>query len=279
MRKISFHKTPPPIALLTDFGTSDQYVGVMKGVIANICPEARIIDLSHHIDPQDVTQAAFLLASSQDFFPQDTIFTCVVDPGVGTDRPIVCASFNDRMYLAPDNGLLSIVAAEHDENSFYAVENSEYFLSGAEGCRTTFDGRDVFAPVAAHLADGVSPEELGSPMARIKDLKLPHPVKTASGILAGQIIHVDQFGNLITNISAATLQATFRAPLRSIKVRVGGETVDGISPSYAEAEEDELVAVISSGGYLEVAVNQGSAAERLGCRRGDEVRTSVRGSG
>jgi hypothetical protein len=277
MRKLSFHRTPPPIALLTDFGTSDHYVGVMKGVIAGICPEARIIDLSHHVRRQDVTQAAFLLSASYSYFPDDTIFACVVDPGVGTDRDVVCARFQKRLFVAPDNGLLSILESENDMDSLYTVENDEYLLQGQEGSRTTFDGRDVFAPAAAHLADGVDPDDLGPPRGRLKDLSLPHPVKTAAGMLNGQIIHVDQFGNLITNISAATLQATFRTSLQKVKVRIGGQTIDGISRGYADAEEGEVLALISSSGYLEVAVNQGSATDKLGCSRGDEVRTSVRG--
>ncbi len=277
MRKFGFHKVPPPIVLMTDFGIHDHYVGVMKGVIAGICQEASVIDLTHNIDPQDVTAAAFVLSASHNYFPEDTIFTCVVDPGVGTERDVVCARIDERTYLAPDNGLLSVVAARADEVTYIAVENEEYTLNQAPGSQTTFDGRDVFASVAAHLADGVSREELGAPMPKIKDLELPHPVKTTSGMLTGEIIYVDQFGNLITNISVATLQATFRTSLERIKVHVGDDLIDGISDGYADTDEGELVAVISSNGYLEVAANQGSAAETLGCERGDEVRTSTHG--
>lgn len=277
MSKFSFSKTPPPIVLMTDFGIHDHYVGVMKGVIAGICQESSVIDLTHNIDPQDVTAGAFVLSASHTYFPQDTIFTCVIDPGVGTSRDVVCARIDGRTYLAPDNGLLSVVAARADDVRYVAAENEKYMLKDAPGSQTTFDGRDVFASVAAHLADGVSLDKMGTAMPRIKDLELPHPVKTTSGMLTGEIIYVDQFGNLITNISVATLQATFRTSLEHIKVHAGDELIDGVSESYAETEEGELLALISSNGYLEIAANQGSAAEKLGCERGDEVRTSTHG--
>ncbi len=271
MARVPFRRTAPLIVLLTDFGSRDHYVGVMKGVIHGICPEARVVDLSHNVTPQDVTEAAFVLCSAYRYFPEETVFVCVVDPGVGGERAIVCLRANGQVFLAPDNGLLSVVARESSPEGLYAVEKEQYFL---ERVSTTFHGRDIFAPVAGHLCAGVDPEELGPPLARIRELRLPHPVRTAGGMLKGEVIYVDQFGNLITNISDGTLQTTFRCPREQIQVSVKSENIQGIAGTYSEADEGELLALIGSSGYVEVASNKGSAAETLGCSKGCPVTLS-----
>jgi S-adenosylmethionine hydrolase len=274
MAKFGFYKTPRPIALLTDFGLNDNYVGVMKGVIHGICEEARVIDLSHNVKPQDVTGAAFLLSSSYRFFPEKTVFVCVVDPGVGSERNVICMEAEGRIFLAPDNGLLSVIVNQKGAKSLHVVENEEYFLHDVS---STFHGRDIFAPVAAHICEGVKVSELGRRISNINNLRLPMPMKTAAGVLNGEFIYVDQFGNLISNISVATLQTTFRTSYSRVDVHVGENVINGISDSYSEADEGECLALLGSSGYLEVAVNKGSAARTLGCGRGDNISLRVSG--
>lgn len=272
MARFSLYRTPPPIVLLTDFGFKDSYVGVMKGVIRKICRHADVIDLSHNIVPQDVAEAAFVLAASYRYFPADTIFTCVVDPGVGTERAVLCLEANEQVFLAPDNGLLSVIAEECAEPRIHRVTEEEYFLKDGS---TTFHGRDIFAPVAAHLAEGLEPEKLGALVRNIKRLQLPNPVRTADGSLRGEIIYIDQFGNLITNIRDSTIERTFNQPREELEVRVKRRSASGLVRAYADMPEGELVALIGSSGYLEVAVNKGSAAQRLGCEKGDSVTVTV----
>jgi len=268
MRKLAFSKTPPPIVLLTDFGFRDSYVGVMKGVIKGICPDADVIDLSHNIMPQDVAEAAFVLASSYTYFPQETVFVNVVDPGVGSERKIVCMRTNKQFFLAPDNGLLSIVANQAKAEHFHEVTNARYFLPEVSA---TFQGRDIFAPVAAHIASGVPITELGRPLKRIRQLKLRRPIHTADGSLRGEIIYIDQFGNLVTNISERMLHATFRHNAKHIVVKVADTTIKGVLRTYSDVEQGQLLALIGSSGYLEIAVNGGSAEKTLGCEKGDSV--------
>jgi hypothetical protein len=277
MARFSLHKSPPPtIVLLTDFGFRDSYVGVMKGVIRNISRDADIIDLSHNVVPQDVAEAAFVLAASYRYFPAQSIFTCVVDPGVGTDRDILCMVTNDQAFLAPDNGLLSVIADECGRGEVRRVSNDDYFLADLS---STFHGRDIFAPVAAHLAEGVEPAQLGPAARHIQQLKLPKPVRAADGSLRGQIIYIDQFGNLITNIRGSTIQRTFDVPKDELEVSVKRRHMKGLANSYADRPEGELLALIGSSGYLEVAVNQSSAARLLGCEKGDSVTLNAGSSG
>ncbi len=268
MAKFGFHKSAPLLALLTDFGERDSYVGTMKGVIHSICEEVRIVDLTHKVKNQDVTGAAFVLGSSYKYFPDKTIFVCVVDPGVGGKRDILCMEADRRIFLAPDNGLLSILQAEGKAGTIRTVQNEDLWLTDIS---TTFHGRDIFAPVAAHLANGIDLHSIGPKRSRIRNLKLPRPVKTAGGTLKGEIIYVDQFGNLITNVGAATLQTNLRGSRENQTISVAGSTIKGISRNYSEVEEGELVALIGSSGYLEIAANKGSAAEKLGCGRGAEL--------
>jgi S-adenosylmethionine hydrolase len=268
MRKLPFSRTAAPIVLLTDFGFRDSYVGVMKGVIRKTCPDADVIDLSHNIMPQDVAEAAFVLAGAYAYFPEETVFVNVVDPGVGSDRKIVCMRANKQAFLAPDNGLLSIVANETGADRFYEVSNSHYFLPKVSG---TFHGRDIFAPVAAHIASGVPLSELGPRLSAVQQLKLRRPVYGTDGILRGEIVYVDHFGNLTTNISEQMLQATFRRSLGEMEVSVADTVIKGVRRAYADVEQGQLLALIGSSGYLEVAVNGGSAEKLLRCEKGDSV--------
>lgn len=272
MARFSLSKTVPLVVLLTDFGFKDSYVGVMKGVIRTICRGADVMDLSHNIMPQDVAEAAFVLATAYRYFPEETIFVSVVDPGVGTERAVLYMRSNRQAFLAPDNGLLSIVAEEARREELREVTAEDYFLKGRS---ETFHGRDVFAPVAAHLASGLDPEKLGPVRHAMHALPLPHPVRCADGSLKGEIIYIDQFGNLITNIRRATLERSFAAPADRLEVRLKRRTVRGLSRTYADCGEGDLLALVGSSGYLEVAVNQGSAARMLGCEKGDTVTLMV----
>ncbi len=268
MAKFGFHKPAPVLALLTDFGERDSYAGTMKGVIYSICDDARIVDLSHNLDRQDVTGAAFILSSCYKYFPHNTIFVCVVDPGVGGERDILCMKAGDYIFLAPDNGLLSILESECRAEVIRTVKNEELWLRDVS---MTFHGRDIFAPVAAHLANGTDLQNVGPKRNRISSLKLPRPVKTAGGALKGKVIYIDRFGNLITNVRAATLQTNLSPSMQSLTVSVAGKKIKGISHSYGEAAEGRLLALIGSSGYLEIAANKASAGEQLGCSRGADV--------
>ena len=274
MAPFGFHRPVAPVALLTDFGLQDAYVGVMKGVIRKICPEASVIDLSHGVAPQDVTQAAFLLASAYPYFPEGTVFACVVDPGVGTDRDVVCVCANGQVFLAPDNGLLGIVASRCPPERMFRVTNGELFLDPVSG---TFHGRDIFAPVAAHICAGADPARVGAELTRIRRLRLSKPLRTATGALKGEVVYADRFGNLITNITRPVLERTFGDHLGRLEVRVGGERIRGIVRAYGDCEEGQALALFGSSGYLEVAVCGGSAKAAVGCSRGDAVTVTRRG--
>ncbi len=268
MSPFRLHRPSTTIALLTDFGFRDSYVGVMKGVIRSICRSADIVDLSHNIMPQDVAEAAFVLSASYRYFPTGTIFVCVVDPGVGTDRAVLCMRAAGKVFLAPDNGLLSVIEEEAGREEVRRVSEQRYWLAEPS---STFHGRDIFAPVAAHLAQGVEIEKLGPVQRYIRKLRLPKPIRAADGSLRGEIIYIDQFGNLITNIRGSTLSGEDEGPDEQVRVRVKRREVQGLAGAYADREAGELLALVGSSGYLEIAVNQGSAAELLGCEKGDSV--------
>ena len=190
-------RQPRVITLLTDFGNQDAYVGIMKGVIAGINPFANIVDICHSISPQDIFSGAYLLYTSYKYFPRKTIHVVVVDPGVGSRRNIICVETKNYFFLAPDNGILSFIVQEERLKSIIRVTNSKYFLPSLS---STFHGRDVFAPVAAHLSLGVRSQKMGIKINQLKQLDMPKPVHKKTGQVEGQIIYIDRFGNLITNI-------------------------------------------------------------------------------
>lgn len=258
---------PATITLLTDFGHRDIYVGVMKGVISNLAPRVRIVDLTHEVAPQGVADAAFLLDAAAPYFPWGTIHVAVVDPGVGTERRILCARSSRATYLAPDNGLLTRVLERDPPARVVSVENREYFLPEVSD---TFHGRDIFAPVAAHLSKGLDPRLLGPEIDAVKPLRLPSATRLAPGQVGGEIIHVDHFGNLVTNIAMSGLPEVLCLSLNG--ARIAGP----VCRSYAERQEGELLLVGGSSGFLEVSVNAGSARKELQARRGDKVELAVR---
>lgn len=256
----------PVVALLTDFGWKDANVGVMKGVILGIAPQARLVDLSHEVGPQDIREAAWLLGRAAPYFPRGTIFVVVVDPGVGTARRGMAARLGTHLVVGPDNGvatrLIERAEAGGGPLDFRALDQERFWLP--EPSRV-FHGRDIFAPVAGHLANGVRLAEIGSPFTDPVRLDLPGPVETAHG-LQGVVEYVDHFGNVRTNIAGRDLGGR-----ETIRVRVGDQTVPGLTAAFGERPAGDLIALIGSAGDLILAVVNGHAADRLGCRVGDGV--------
>ncbi len=265
-----------PIVLLTDFGLRDPYVGQMKGVILGIAPEARIVDLTHDVPPQDVGAAARILQESWTYFPEHTVFVSVVDPGVGTDRACLCVGAEMRWFLAPDNGLLGFLQEEERIDCAFRIENRRLMLPEVS---STFHGRDIFAPVAAHLAGELDVAELGPVVDRIVEIDEPRPTRLAAGTMLGEVVHVDRFGNLITNVEAQHLRTLVydmhgSAPLEAcgLFIEAGEHSVGVLERTYGSVPSGTSLALIGSSGRLEVAVNGGSAAQALGLAVGTPVR-------
>jgi S-adenosyl-L-methionine hydrolase (adenosine-forming) len=256
----------PLIALLTDFGTRDHYVGTMKGVILGICPDAALVDITHEIAPQDVVTGALELAAAHQFFPDRTVFLCVVDPGVGSSRRAIAVSAGRHRFVAPDNGLLSLVADE--AATVVELANARYALPVVS---RTFEGRDRFAPAAAWLASGVELTQLGPRVDALARVHVPL-ARVSDRSIDGEVLRVDRFGNLVTNIFAAPLE--LMAESSGVTVTIAGRTAGGVVAAYAEIPDGELGALIGSTGQLEIAAGGGSAAALLGCGRGSPVHVS-----
>ena len=266
------------ITLTTDFGLADAYVAAMKGVILGINPEAKLIDICHSIKPQNVSQAAFVLSTAYEFFPQRTIHVVVVDPEVGTERRAVILRTPLADFVAPDNGVLSYVTQQSSAKptglnrrqielepglEAVAITKPEFWRSTVS---STFHGRDIFAPVAAHLSLGSSLTDFGEAITSLTLLPITHPCQASDGALVGRILHIDNFGNLITNIRSDTLPQTHQA----ITIEVGNQSICGLSRNYAEGKG--LLALIGSNGYLEVSLKEGNASTFLGAEVGNEVK-------
>jgi len=256
------------ITLLTDFGTTDPFVGVMKGVILGINPQVELVDLCHGVSPHDVLEAAFLLHTAYRYFPPGTIHVVVVDPGVGGERRPLLAEGIHGYYLAPDNGVLSYLYASGEIQRVRALTKAEYFLHPVS---QTFHGRDIFAPVAAHLSRIGRADPFGEAVIDVVKIDLPGVEKRGRGVLIGSVRHVDRFGNLITNISAEDL-ATLPRPW---KVKIKGQTIQGLTSSYDAIPPGVAGAIIGSAGTLEVFIHRGSAAKTLQVKRGSRVRVET----
>lgn len=278
--------TSPIVVFTTDFGLSDAYAGVMKGVALGINPNLRLIDLTHQILPQNVAQGSFLLGINHLFFPDDAIHVAVVDPGVGTDRRPVLLTTPCGTFVSPDNGLLSGVVDRYleavpestgpvalpSELSAVHLTNPDYWRHPVSH---TFHGRDIFTPVAAHLSLGVAPRDMGEPIDHLYYLPLPRPVSHGDAI-TGQVIYQDVYGNLVTNIPADNLP-----DVELVDVRIKGRSIVGLSRTFNDnlhVGEDGLIALAGSHGYLEVALPNGSAADSLAGSEGEAV-TVVYSSG
>jgi S-adenosylmethionine hydrolase len=252
------------ITLTTDFGTTDGYVASMKGVILTIAPGTCIVDITHDIEPQNVQQASIVMAIAIPYFPEGTIHVAVVDPGVGTSRALLAAQVEGQTLLSPDNGLLGVIFERSPEHKVYRIENRKLFLPSVS---RTFHGRDILSPVAAHLATGLSLEEVGPLTNEYNRGLLAHP-RLEGTSLRGQIIYRDRFGNLFTNLSQKDLAHLKPA---SVHIRAGYTRIERLSESYSDVEKGELLCLIGSGGYLEIALREGSAADKLRFPLGTEV--------
>ena len=247
------------ITLTTDFGEADHYIACMKGVILQIAPATRIVDVTHTISPHNVVHGAFILRQIFDCFPDGTIHVAVVDPGVGSSRRLIAARYGGQIVLAPDNGLVSLIHRDFVLSELRVIENSRMFRGEIS---PTFHGRDILAPVAAHLSRGVTLEPVGPIIDRLEILNLDEVRPLPDGGLEGQVLYVDHFGNLITNISSAELgQLGDAGP--HMNVHVGPLRVGPLRYTYGDVNPGEIVAIIGSSGMLEVAINQGNAAAQL----------------
>ena len=265
----------PIITLLTDFGIEDEYVGVMKGAILSIHPQAIIVDLSHQVSPHRVLEAAYILEASYRYFPEGTIHTIVVDPGVGTDRKIIVLRKDGHVFIAPDNGVLSMILDAGGIEFVVAVENDDFFLKPVS---ETFHGRDIFAPVAAHLSKGLVPSRLGAEIIpdQLARVEIVRPYISEKKEIIGGIVAIDHFGNLITDIHRGML-TEFKKSLHDsrVLVQVSGQSITGLSKGYEANDYGRSLALIGSRGYLEIAVCRGSAREVFHAQIGDRVRVTI----
>jgi len=258
--------------LLTDFGTRDPYVAAMKGVMIGLCPDVHLVDISHDVPPHDVLAAAFVLAQAAPSFPTGTVHLVVVDPDVGTDRDILAARFGGQVFVFPDNGVISFVAGSMPLEQIVAVRDKRYFATSDPS--GTFHGRDILAPVAVRILLGLDLRRLGPQPDKYKLLDLP-PVAEPPGELAGQVVYVDHFGNVISNITEAAIRHRWAVPDR-VRVFCQGKDYGPLRGTYGHVAAGEPVALINSMGLLEIAVNRDQASRILDARIGTAVR--VRGA-
>lgn len=265
---ISTEAGPPVITLTTDFGLEDAYVGVMKGVIAGICPEARVVDICHAVTPYAIPEGGFVLHQSWRYFPAGSIHVVVVDPGVGTERRALLVQALEHSFIGPDNGIFSMVFREArkggNKAQVRAIENPEWMLPERSG---TFDGRDVFSPAAAWLATGRPSIECGPLVEDALKQNWDLPLRTGKRFWSGQVLKADHFGNLISNFAIADF------PLKQDKfaLQAGVETIAALRNSYAESLFGELFVIAGSSGFWEISMNQGSASRQLGLRSGSPL--------
>jgi S-adenosyl-L-methionine hydrolase (adenosine-forming) len=255
------------VTLLTDFGTTDYFVAAVKGVILTINPRVSLVDLTHEIPPQDIESGAFMLLTCYRDFPEGTIHVAVVDPGVGSSRRPVVVRAGGYYFVGPDNGLFSYVYDRESPVEVFHVTADQYFRQSPS---PTFHGRDIFAPVAAALSKGIDPQTLGPRITDQIRLALLSPEKDATGKIEGRILHIDRFGNCVTNFTRHDLPD-------AVKLSVNGRIVETVRRFFTDegGSEDEIFAIWGSAGFLELAVNGGSAAELLRAKRGDPVIASA----
>jgi S-adenosylmethionine hydrolase len=255
----------PVITLLTDFGLADHYTGAMKGIMLGICPDAQLVDISHEITPFAITEAAFTLWQSWTCFPPGTVHVVVVDPGVGSARRPILVEASGHYFVAPDNGVLTMLYEAVPAHEIREITASRFFR---EPVSRTFHGRDIFAPVAAHLANGLAPDEFGNRIGDPLQLGFAKPTRTGPATWTGTILKVDHFGNLITNLDSETWSRLASEPF---EMKVGRILVSGMASNYAEIQPGSPFVIAGSAGFLEVSLNRGSAAKTAGARPGDTV--------
>jgi S-adenosyl-L-methionine hydrolase (adenosine-forming) len=260
----------PVIALLTDFGVHDGYVASMKGVIHSLCKKVTVVDITHEISPQGIDEAAFVLWSAYTYFPKGTIFVIVVDPDVGTNRPIICVRSKMYTFLAPDNGVLKYIIGSERTKKTVSVINKKLFLPNIS---STFNGRDIFAPVAASLRKGVRLSALGQEITPLTKPETFIPFQTdGSRMITGKIIHIDRFGNIITNI----LMKDQSLLTRIKSIRIGRNNIDVIHNTYSEEKKDRPFGLIGSTDLLEICMDRKNAAKAMNIKMGSAVKVELK---
>lgn len=252
------------ITLTTDFGLQDHYVSAMKAVMLGIAPNARFVDISHEIPPQDIMAGAWVVRNTAFLYPPNTVHLVVVDPGVGTSRHPVALKVKDQYFVGPDNGIFSLFFNEYEYNA-YKLNNSTYWR---EGVSKTFHGRDIFAPVAAHISNGVELKDIGEPIDELVTYHWAVPIADKDG-LQGWVVHIDRFGNLVTNISEELIDDHLKR--KNVKIYVGNTMLNKIVTTFGDVEEGEPAAFIGSSGMLEIGINKGNAGRMLSVDKGAQI--------
>ena len=258
------------ITLTTDFGLSDHYVGVMKGVLLGIAPDAALVDITHAVTPYEIPQAAFLLAQAWPHFPPGTVHLVVVDPGVGTARRPILVQAGRQYFVAPDNGVLSMVYAREEKRTVRVITAERFFRRPVS---RTFHGRDVFAPVAAHLAAGTPAARFGKPVEDyLRRDDFARPVRSGKSMWTGTVLHIDHFGNMVTNIRPEDIPAMAARPF---EMRLGPHRIGIVAENYDEGAGGMPFLIVGSSGYLEISLHQAPAARLLGCAVGAPVELAL----
>lgn len=256
------------VTLITDFGAADHFVGTMKGVIYSINPEVEIVDVTHQVTSYDIFDAASALAQSYRYFPPDTVHLVVVDPGVGTARRPVLAISRGYKFIAPDNGVLSLIYEQEENVEVRHITADHYFLNPVS---TTFQGRDIFAPAAAWLSKGVDVDKFGEPISDYVIFASPKPKQVAENLIKGVVLKVDKFGNVLTNLRPEDLPQLFAINPPPFKIIINQHEITRLNLAYSMGKPSELFAIVGSSGFMEICTNRGSAAAILNANRGVEV--------
>jgi hypothetical protein len=259
---------PRFVTLTTDFGTSDHYVGTMKGVVYNINPAARVVDISHEVQSYDLLDGALTIAQAYSYFPPETIHVVVVDPGVGSARRPILARTEKYLFVAPDNGVLSLALEREARVSVRHISSDHYFLQPVS---QTFHGRDIFASVAGWLSKDVEFSNFGNEINDYVRLRMPVPKGMENGRIQGVVLKVDKFGNVVTNITPQDTPQLFAPQPPPFKIAIGKHEITSMRTAYAEATADEVFGILGSMGFLEISMNRGSAARTLQAGKGSEV--------
>src|SRR6056297_1390911 len=252
------------ITLTTDFGVQDHYVGAMKAVLLSISEKARLVDIPHQIPPQDIMAGAWVVRNSAMLFPPNTVHLVVVDPGVGTNRKPIAIKIKDQYLVGPDNGIFSLITDQYDYKGV-ELTNPDFWRADQS---STFHGRDIFAPVAAHLSNGVKMSELGQPIEKLETYRWAVPISDRDGV-QGWVVHIDHFGNLISNIPESMIRDAVGGG--DLKIYVGNTIFDTVVNTFGDVPDGEPAAYIGSSGVLEIAINKGDAREMLGVEKGAQI--------
>jgi len=258
----------PLVTLISDFGHADHFVGAVKGVILNINPDVQIVDICHEVNSYDIFDAAFSLAQSYRLFPADTIHLVVVDPGVGTARRPLLARTIEYKFIAPDNGVLSLIYEREESIEVRHVTSDHYFLNPVSN---TFHARDIFAPVAGWLSKGLEVDKFGEPITDFAKFTSPRPKRVSDQLVKGVVLRIDKFGNVITNLTPEDVPALFAENPPPFKIIIGQQEITKLNLAYSMGKPSEIFAIVGSSGYVEICTNRGSAAKALNAGRGAEV--------